>query len=118
MALGVELVALSYHFNELATAKFEVYVLVIAQDRGIVRSCVFECFVNVSLKYSSPNFYACVRKCQQVLQRILTLPIKRIQVFDYFSIRNSSVIVVGKRPCFVDDLFSECSRRLNITVMR
>jgi hypothetical protein len=49
MTLYVELVALPYHLNELAAAKFEVDVLVVSKDRRVICSCVFERFVNVSL---------------------------------------------------------------------
>jgi hypothetical protein len=103
LALGIQLSASPYHFNELAAAEFEVDVLIVAEDRGVVCGSVLERLVDIALEDRCTYFWVLLAYIRD-LRDELTLSIQRIQIFYCCLVWNVCLIVVRKCPCLIDNL--------------
>ena len=46
-----------HHFQELATAQFELDVRVVFQEFGIVGISILECFIDIAIQNGRSDFY-------------------------------------------------------------
>jgi len=54
----VEFITATDHFDEFPAPQFEIYFLVVVEDRGVRRHGVFEGFVDVAFKDGRADFYS------------------------------------------------------------